>query len=168
MTWTPLFSGIVMSSLWEEPLGVRVLFTTMLAIRDRDGFVRGSVGSLRRVANLTEGQVEEALKVLEAPDGKSANGEHEGRRVLRVEGGWQLTGHGKYLDLMKGGEAVREANRERQRRHRKKAMMNTCRLGMPLAGEKEYVDALEAGRPQEDLDRIVEKWLPKTVGGGAA
>ena len=52
-TWTPLWTQIVDSSLWEEPLCVRVLFVTMLALKDAEHIVRSDAYKLHKKAHLS-------------------------------------------------------------------------------------------------------------------
>ena len=98
--FTPLFSGIVMSSVWMESKEVKVLWITMLAMKDRNGFVRAVAPALARTAGLSLEETEAALRVLEAPDPRSSCKEHEGRRVHRMDGGWQVLSHARYQKLM--------------------------------------------------------------------
>lgn len=89
-TWSPLFSSVVESSLWDEPLHVRVLFMTLLALKEQDQVVRKNEYQLRRAANIEGVQVAEALKILSRPDRKRPNQEHEGRRIKEVADGWLI------------------------------------------------------------------------------
>ena len=76
-TWAPIFSQLPESTLWEEPLAVRVLFMTMLSIKDPDHVVRMPFRRLCKKANLAKDPeenarlVQEALDVLLRPDGRS-------------------------------------------------------------------------------------------------
>lgn len=103
--YTPIFENIVDSSLWEEPYYVRVLFLSMLALKDRDHVVRADVYRLKKRANMKEEEVIEGLKRLEAPDRKRPGQLFEGRRIEKVEDGYLILNGDKYQKLM------REANR---------------------------------------------------------
>lgn len=100
MGYAKLFSSITESSLWSEPKEVRLLFVSMLARADANGFVEASVPGLARVANLTLAETESSLAVLEGPDPHSKdlaeNPEHEGRRITKVPGGWVLLNYESY------------------------------------------------------------------------
>jgi len=92
---------IVTSTLWGESKEVKILFVTMLAMKDRNGKVTGTTAGLSRAAVLTYEETVEALKILEAPDTKSdTNQEYEGRRIKRVEGGWVVLNADKYRGLI--------------------------------------------------------------------
>lgn len=100
---TPIFREIVDSSLWSEPPHVRVLFMTMLALKDADHVVRIEMHHLPRKAVLEPDQVVEALHILESPDEKwgGLDQEYQGRRLKRVEEGWLVLNGEKYQQRMR-------------------------------------------------------------------
>lgn len=116
-TWTPLFSGIVRASIWEEPYHVRLVWITILAIKDRDGFVVSSVPGLARSANVSREECEDALKRFEGPDVDSKGHGNEGRRIKRVDGGWVVLGHERNQEKMRDA-CARIKNAARQKRFR--------------------------------------------------
>jgi hypothetical protein len=71
--WTKLHSRIVVSSIWQQPDHVRILWVTMLAMADADGIVEGSVCGLAKMAKLTPEKTQEALDALMAPDPDSSD-----------------------------------------------------------------------------------------------
>jgi hypothetical protein len=102
-SWTPLFSSIVTSTLWDESKEVRLLFVTMLGLKNKDGIVVATLSGLKRLSNLTLEETKEALKVLESPDTKTDEiQEFEGRRVEKCDRGWRILNHEKYRDLVQG------------------------------------------------------------------
>jgi hypothetical protein len=116
--WTKLHSRIVVSSIWQEPDHVRLLWITMLAMADADGIVEASVGGLAKVANLSPELTREALETLMGPDSDSSD-ETTGERILAVPGGWFIINHASYRDRRtKQQEAT--AERVRRCRERKK------------------------------------------------
>ena len=136
-TWTPLWSKIVDSSLWTEDLHVRVLFTTMLALKDRDHIVRYNAFGLARRSNMTEELVLDALSILSSPDTKrSEPQEHDGRRIEKVEGGWKVLNGEVYRQMMQL-EFRREYQRVKQAEYREKRKTKQW-LGAPkTAAEKQ-------------------------------
>jgi len=118
--------GIINSSLWNEPLATRVVWITLLALQDCDGFVSSSKSGLKRYSNVTCNDFDIALACLEGPDDDSRTQEHDGRRIKKIEGGWLILNHDKYritndLQREKTRERVRrEKTRERVRKHRDK------------------------------------------------
>ena len=115
-----LFSSITESSLWSEPKEVRLLFVTMLAKADQNGFVEASIPGLARVANLTVEETETGLQCLESPDVYSKNPDNEGRRVLQVPGGFVLLNYEDYR-ARRSTEERREYMRDYMQNYRKKS-----------------------------------------------
>lgn len=150
-TWSPLFSSIVRSSIWGEDKHVRIVWVTLLALKDRGGFVETSLPGLARAAVVSMEECEDAIRVLEAPDPHSRSEEFEGRRIKRAEGGWEILGHERYQKRMRE-VTDRVANARRQRAFRERH-----RDGKPLPGE---VLAAKAATQQE-AERIAEACLPE-------
>jgi hypothetical protein len=96
MAFTKLDSGITKSSLWSEPLHVRVVFVSFLAEKDENGFVSASYSSMQRICNVNKEQFDEAIRILESPDPESRTEDFEGRRLQKIEGGWIVLNHEKY------------------------------------------------------------------------
>lgn len=161
--YTPLFNRIVDSSLWEEPLHVRIVFITMLTKRDRDDIVEGSAFNISRWAKVTEEEAMNALKVLSSPDKRRLEPQpFEGRRIERVPGdepAWLiLNGHvyRKILSEMRS----RESKAEWARKHRETEKVKgkkKIKKGTPLPGETAYCRAVEAGVSPEELERMTDK-----------
>jgi hypothetical protein len=100
-SWTPLWSMIVTSTLWGESKEVKILFVTMMAMKDCYGKVTATTSGLSRAAVLTFDETVKALKVLESPDEKSdTRQEFEGRRIKRVDGGWVILNSDKYRGMI--------------------------------------------------------------------
>lgn len=107
---------LLRSTLWLEAPEARLVFLGMLALADWQGYVEAPSGRvLAQALNLPVDYVQRALDVLEAPDPESRSPEHEGRRVLRVAGGWQLVNYQKYRETRSPKQI---ADADRQRRHR--------------------------------------------------
>jgi len=116
--YTKLHAKIVVSSIWEEPMHVRIVWITMLAMADQDGIVEGAVNGLARLARVTSEQCEEALTVLKGPDPYSSDGT-TGERIEDVPGGWLVLNHANYRDKQTREQAL-TAERVRRYRERKK------------------------------------------------
>lgn len=119
MGYTKLFSEIVMSTVWREPDHVRILWITMLALKDRWHVVNASIPGLADAAKLSIKDCENALKVLSSPDKYSRNTDHEGRRIEPCEGGWIILNGEKYRNKMSLDER-REYQRIKQREYRER------------------------------------------------
>jgi hypothetical protein len=103
--WTPIWSQIVESSLWEEPDYVVKVFLSMLAKKDENFIVRGDVYTIAKYANKRDqmDEVIEAIRVLESPDTKKplVKQDFDGRRIERVENGWLILNGAKYRAMIK-------------------------------------------------------------------
>jgi hypothetical protein len=115
MGFAKLDHGILNSSIWAESPATRVLWITMLAMKDENGFVASSRSGLARIANISQVEFEAAILCLESPDKDSRTSDNEGRRVSKIEGGWVILNNDKYR---LHGEISKEQTRNRVRRYR--------------------------------------------------
>lgn len=148
-TWTPLWSGIVDSSIWTEPDSVRIVFITMLALKDSDHICRFSAFAVARKANKSEKEVLEALKVLASPDRRRLEKQpFDGRRVEKVEDGWLILNGEEYR--RKVSEEMRKARlRKAQTTFRNKSKIPKSQDKSPsgkyLANEARHEEAFKNG-----------------------
>ena len=119
MGYSKLFSEIVMSTIWREPNHVRIVWITMLALKDRFHCVNASIPGLADAAKVSIAECEEALRILLSPDPYSRTVDNEGRRIKKVEGGWAVLNGEKYRNKMSLDER-REYQRIKQREYRQK------------------------------------------------
>ena len=117
--YTKLFYEIITSTIWAEKDYVRVLWITMLAMKDRNHEVMASVPGLASMARISQEECEQALEVLMSPDKYSRSKEFEGRRIEPCDGGWHILNGEKYRQKMNLDER-REYNRKKQREYRAK------------------------------------------------
>jgi hypothetical protein len=124
-TWSPLFSKIVDSSLWDEEDLVVKVFLTMLARKDSDHVVRANAYQIGKWARKSEVEAMKALEVLQSPDTKRIEPQpFEGRRVKKVVAGWLILNGQHYEDLMRRmNRRAYQAEWARSRRQRKKGNM---------------------------------------------
>jgi hypothetical protein len=125
--YTKLFSSILYSTIWQAPDNVRLVWITMLAMKDRDGLVEASIPGLAKTAGQTIAQTEDALAVLMAPDPYSRTPDNEGRRIVTIDGGWSVLNHDTYRN--KGNadeERAKTAARVARYRARKKDVTVTA------------------------------------------
>jgi hypothetical protein len=120
--YTKLFGSIVASTIWREDDKTRIVWITLLALSDKDGYVAGSIPGLADLARVSIAECEQALEKLQQPDKYSRSPEHDGRRIEAVEGGWFILNRVKYRDTGWDQEKL-ERHREANRRYyqRKKA-----------------------------------------------
>lgn len=123
-SWTPLWSTVVGSSLWDEPDWVMKVFLTMLALKDYDNIVRLTAYQLGRESRKTEQEVLDALKILSSPDSKRVEAQpYDGRRIKAVEEGWLILNGEKYRAMVQL-EMKRARNRRAQAKFREKKKSN--------------------------------------------
>ncbi len=115
--YTKLFGSIITSTIWRERNETRILWITMLALKNKSGVVEGSIPGLADMARLSLDDTMEALETLKAVDPFSRTKEHEGRRIQEVDGGWLILNHEKWRNKMNSDER-REYLKVKQREHR--------------------------------------------------
>lgn len=118
-----LFHQVVYSSLTQkEPVFVRGVFFMLMAIADKSGSVLGTDEAIARIINVPIEEFTEALTALMAPDADSQSKEHEGRRIVRLDGipGLFLVNYVKYAEIG-SDEQRREYFRTKKAESRAKA-----------------------------------------------
>lgn len=116
-TYTKLWGQILESTIWQEPNDMLVLWIAMLALKDKDHMVFASIPGLAKHAKISNEDCERYLKRLEGPDKYSQNQDHEGRRLMRIDGGWLVMNGAKYQDFMRE-EHRKEAVASAMKRYR--------------------------------------------------
>lgn len=163
--WTPLFSGLVGASIWEAPYHVRIVWVAILALKDRTGFLSYSVPGLARVANVTREECEDALRRFEAPDPDSKCQEHQGKKIVKVEGGWKVLGHernqAKMHEVSEELRRMKNAARQAKWREKNKGSNRPLRSHKPTSfpGQAIIERAERNGASSEELDRLHVKLL---------
>lgn len=133
--YAPVFRAILQSTVWDEAPHVKVVWLTMLLLCDKTGFVEATIPGLARAAVVTREQCVEAIERLSSPDPDSKTKAEGGRRIIKVDDGWQLVNHQKYKD--KVGLSSKAA-RERVQNHRKRKKESKKKSGdeIPEKSEK--------------------------------
>ena len=116
-SFTKLSSGILASTVWQEPSSTRIVWITMLALADKNGYVAASIPGLAHIARVSIAETEAALAAFMAPDPYSRTPDNEGRRIEAVAGGWRLLNHGIYR-ARRDAEDRKEQQREWDRQNR--------------------------------------------------
>ena len=146
--FTKLFQSIVHSTIWREPMHVKIVWVTMLAMADRDGGVSLSIPGLADLSKVSLDECLDALERLKAPDEWSRTKEHEGRRIEDVDGGWVILNYLKYRNLMNRDDQ-RIKTRDRVQRHRSlKRVKRNVTLGNDIAEAEAEAEA-EATTPKK-------------------
>lgn len=152
-SWSPLFSSIVASSIWGLKPSVKVVWITMIALKNKSGFVAGSVPGLARLAAVSVEECREALATFEAPDPDSKCRKDEGRRIKTMDGGWMILGHERFQKRMHE-ISTRVGNAKRQAKFRDK---NKPRRDMkPMGSERQFVAAVENGESGDRVERMTD------------
>lgn len=98
--FTLLWSSLVTSSVWQTSKETRLVWITLLAMKDKDGVVQASIPGMARMAGVTVLECEAALNELSSPDKYSRTKANEGRRIAACEGGWHILNHLKYRNAL--------------------------------------------------------------------
>lgn len=138
MGYTKLFSSIVASTIWRCDDKTRIVWITMLALKNERHVVEASVPGLADLARVTLAECQTALAKLEGPDKWSRNQDHEGRRIQPVPGGWLIL-NGEFYRQKMSQEDRREYQKLYHRDYRKKR-----KQGGPTLAERNYVKAQQA------------------------
>lgn len=164
MSYAKLFSTITESSLWSTSKETRLLFVSMLARANAVGFVEASIPGLARMANLTRKETEKALRELMAPDRDDKSGNNEGRRLVKMDGGWGIVNYEVYRNR-RDEEERRAYMREYMAQYRKKTAVNSGKPSKPQLAQAEGEAAPEAEGERENAPAPVDefhherKWL---------
>ena len=106
------------SSLLDCAVPTRWAFVFMLSQADAKGRYRcASVRGLARASVLSLEEATRAIEELEAPDPNSTTPIDEGRRVRRIQGGWQIVNYEHYRDF-RTVRQVQDADRQKRKRER--------------------------------------------------
>lgn len=129
--YTKLFNSIITSTIWCEDNTTRIVWITMLALKNQDHVVEGSVPGLAAMARVTVDDCARALNILKSPDLHSRTKEFEGRRIEECDGGWRLLNGEQYRQKMNMDdrrEYFRVKQQERRARQAVKEMSKMSNL----------------------------------------
>lgn len=121
MGYTKLFSSIVASTIWREDNETRLVWITMLAMKNERHVVEASIPGLADLARVTMEDCKKALRKLSSPDEYSRNQENQGRRIMKCDGGWKILNGEHYRRLMseEDRKAYKAAWQKEYRKRRK-------------------------------------------------
>ena len=147
--YNKIFTKILDSSVWLEPTPTRIVWITLLAAMDEDGFCSfAAVGNVAGRARVTIDEAKAALDILAAPDPESSDPENEGRRIERVSGGWIVLNAIKYKDIVTRANA-QDKTRERVRRFREKNKIGNADVTPRNDDVRQSVSDTEANTEKE-------------------
>ena len=132
--FTKLFSTLVTSTIWSEDDKTRILWITMLALTDRFGVVPASVPGLAKIAGMTTEECEASIEKLMSPDKHSRTKDHEGRRIVAVDGGWRILNYQKYREMGRSAERTEYLRfKQAERRAKIKNLSTNVNQNQPIA-----------------------------------
>lgn len=154
-----LFNSIITSSIWSEDDPTRIVWITLLAIKDMDGFCETSIPGLAALARKSIDETSAAIKKLESPDTFSRSSEHEGRRIQKVEGGFIVLNHANYRDRER-----REKRREYMRKlmSDKRASVGKANKVLTNANSSVSVSVSESSLRIKDSETDAHFWSEMT------
>jgi len=118
--WTKLYQRILQSSVWKLNSDKKVLWITLLALKDKHGCVYGTPEWLADQAGIPDEECYEALKIFAAPDRRSRTPDFEGRKIESIPGGWKILNHFMYRDEMEDRRDYNRRAKEKQRAREKR------------------------------------------------
>jgi hypothetical protein len=154
-----LWAKILDSSIWvTQSKETRLVWITMLAMKDSDGVVQASVVGLADRAKVSKEECMEALRIFLSPDADDTSKVEDGRRIREVPGGWQIINNDVYRFST---DAKREFWRQQKAQQRmkeenaaRKKRVKTRRQEDMEAEERKHVREYEAGIVDENDELI--------------
>lgn len=156
-----LFTKILDSSIWLEPDSTRIVWITLLAAMNEDGYAHFSaLENLASRAHVSKAKAQKAIDKFESPDPNSENLANEGRRIERVPGGY-LVLNAKFYREKFSREIEKEQTRVRVQRYReKKAKCNDVTVTKalhtvsPASASASSSDSDSKKRPKSEKDTV--------------
>lgn len=115
--YVKVYESILQSTIWLEAPETKIVWITMLTLKDKDGVVYASIPGLANTSGVSLQACEAAINRFLSPDPYSRTKDFEGRRIREVDGGWFLINHAKYRDL-RTQKNINDAERKRKSREK--------------------------------------------------
>lgn len=131
-TYAKVATAMLDSSIWDEDDQTRIVWVTMLLMKDENGLVKAYPKSLAARARVSEAATKVALKKFLSPDPSTPGQPDEGRRIKEVEGGWMILNAAKYRN-MGWGDMAKEVDRARKAEQRARSRASSNGDGEPIA-----------------------------------
>lgn len=113
-----IVKSILQSSIWLESRETVIVWLTMLLMQDNDGFVDGQAPEIAEQARVSIEECEHALDRLSSIDKYSKNKDHDGKRIIKKNHGWQIVSAPYYQNMCREN-AWRQCHAEKMRERRK-------------------------------------------------
>lgn len=156
-----MFESLLDSTVWQEAKETRLVWITMLLMKNRLHVVEASVPGLAKRAGVTIPECEEALARFLAPDPYSRTKDYDGRRIEVVEGGWKVLNGEAYKQRM--GPEERRAYQAAWMREYRKRKKETKRDGGCAGAQAAINDGLRRAMSEEEreLNELEAKFREK-------
>lgn len=151
--YTKIFTSILDSTIWQESKETKLVWITMLAMKDGRQVVEASVPGLAARAGVSTPECESALNRLRSPDPYSRTKDHEGRRIQDVDGGWLILNGALYREKMSPDD-LREYKRKWQQEYRARKRAKNA--------ESAFIKANDRGDTRM-MDEAIKASLPNGV-----
>lgn len=150
-----LWSKILDSSIWiKESKETRLVWITLLAMKDRDGRIHASVIGLADRAKVTPDECRTALKIFLSPDPDDTSHVEEGRRVREIPGGWEIINHDLYRFSTEEKREFWRRQKAEQRAAVKGGKGKQSSKRKSKLGGASFERAMEAGASNQQLDSL--------------
>lgn len=162
--YAKLWASILDSSIWSASDTTRLVWITILVMKDRNGFVGASIDGIARRANISVEAATKAIAELEAPDIRSRSRVEDGRRIRPVERGWHVI-NSDYFQNLVDDEGRKRYERARKRDYRTRAVPK-CPSNVPEMSASEAVPVPEvlpngsstSSKKRGQLEGFTEFW----------
>lgn len=166
--FTLLWSKMLYSSVWVQGTKEdKLLWVTILMMKDKDGMVLSSVPGLSRMAGITDLECKASLKKFLNPDPDDSSKIEDGRKLREVQGGWQVVNHDLYRfsteekrEFWRNQKAEQRAAVGKPRKESRKAREESRKARekrlLEESNERRFVKAVESG-DEAVADQIVDR-----------
>lgn len=131
-------------------------------MKDSEGVVSSSLVGLADRARVSETECAACLEKFLNRDADDTSGVEEGRKIRRVQGGWQVVNHEHYrFSTEAKREFWRQAKAEQRRKESRKNRGKGGSKSYPVSHEQKFVKSEKNGDPESVRDAIVEDSLKR-------
>jgi len=156
--YNKLRASTLFSSRWVGTTSdEKAVLITMLAMKDKNGFVSASVSGIAKQAEVSREITRAFIEKLKSPDSDSRTKDNEGRTIVEVNGGFLFLNHFLHRDGKRKKEVVRETGPSTGT----SPALAHCREGfdsIPQMSDQIRSDGIS--NTNSITDRITESWHP--------
>ena len=151
-----LWGKILDSSIWvKESKETRLVWITMLAMKNFEGKIQASIIGLADRAKVTPEECRTALNVFLAPDPDDTSKVEDGRRIREIPGGWEIINHDLYrFSTEAKREFWRQSKAEQRKKKQKKPTKTRRQVSAEFKERERRFDEAHGNGDQAACDRI--------------